>query len=224
LAETLCAHGFKFTDPAKGFEVAEDVDSLIARFWQPSNLWSSKKPFTISPLYRVMIRVVPEEAPGIITVFGCDFWGLDHSVVTLGGLIDFEYQDQYPELQPFADSLKNLSISLYDRLEPSFAYVDKAEGTGRWIKEAIEVELKVLGWINIFGPPFVEKYGEDFLLNLPAYEVRQLKDGGIFHQLIPSIVVNSPSEVDKIQTEVELYCLKGGVKIKCSAPYYILRP
>jgi hypothetical protein len=102
--------------------------------------------------------------------------------------------------------------------------VDESGGTGRYIKEAVKIQIKALGWINMFGPPFVEKYGKDFLLNLPGYEVRELEDGGIFHQLSPSILASTPSEVEKIRERVEAYCSKAGVRLKCAAPYYISPP
>lgn len=213
--------GFLATDPAKNFAIVNNPDQLVKRFWQPSSLWNPEKPFKISPLYRVGFRVIPQEAMDLIASFNCDFWGLNHSVVDISGLIDFEFTNQFYQLEPFAQRLKGLSLLLYEKLGPSFAYIDKAGGMGRFIEEAVQRELKILGWINIFGPPFVERYGNEFLLNLPGYQVKELKDGGIFHQLTPSILVSSEVEARTIQNEIELYCAKAGVRITCLAPYSI---
>jgi hypothetical protein len=224
LARLVRSYGFQFADPKKNFEITEDIDELVSQFWEPNNQWDPRKPFAVWPLYSIYIRVFPEVARGTIASFGCAFWGLDHSIFEIGELVDPEIEDQRRVLEPFTKNLKDISLLLYGKLRPSFAYVDESQGMGRHIKEAVKVQLKILGWINIFGPPFVEKYGKDFLLNLPGYEVRELEDGGVFHQLTPGILANNSSEVDKIQEEVESYCSKAGVRLKCAAPYYISPP
>lgn len=81
--------------------------------------------------------------------------------------------------------------------------------------------LKHIGWVNFFGPPYVERYGRDFLLGLPGYKTEVLPDGGVFHQLSPTFVAADEAEAKRLQREVIAYCRRHGYKVTCFAPYVI---
>jgi hypothetical protein len=67
----------------------------------------------------------------------------------------------------------------------------------------------------------VEKYGRDFLLGLPGHKTELLPDGGVFHQLSPTLVAADEAEAKRLQREVMAYCRRHSRKVTCFAPYVI---
>ncbi|NLF10246.1 MAG: hypothetical protein GX597_00485, partial [Anaerolineaceae bacterium] len=50
-----------------------------------------------------------------------------------------------------------------------------------------------------------------------------LADGGVFHQLTPSIVASDRKAARQLQGQVIEYCSRAGVRVRCLAPY-VLQP
>ena len=221
LAHNLAAQQFLPAEAENNLSPSLDIDRLVTSRWKPRDLWDESRPFEGSSLYRVPFRLIPVTHPDIISSFSCAFYGLAHSTIGIGGLVDFEFKDQRPELEPYAQSLLKLANTLYPILAPSFGWVDESEATGRYIKEAVKTQLKVIGWANFFGPSFVETYGRDFLLGLPGWKVEELADGGVFHQLSPAITADDPKSALELRRRVEKYCADRGLKVRCRGPYYI---
>lgn len=223
LAKRLPSHGFLPTEAPNDPKPSGDIEALVRHEWQPKPTFKPEKPFGGRPQYEVLFRILPVQNPEILSLFSSSFYGLEHSTVQIGGFVTIEPQGQSSALEAYAQDVLELALSLYPHLSPSYGWVDEDEATDRWVTEAIAAELKVIGWANFFGPTYVNKYGRDFLLGLPGWKVTELADGGVFHQLTPSIVASDRKAARQLQGQVIEYCGWAGVRVRCSAPY-VLQP
>jgi len=223
LAKRLPSHGFLPGEPPNDPQPSHDIEAVVRRKWEPNPTFRPDKPFHGFPQYGVSFRLLPMQGPKVLSGFSCDFYSLDHGNVRIGGLVDIAPQPRSSALEVYAQNLLKLALSLYPHLSPSYGWVDEDEAEDRWVTEAIAAKLKVIGWANFFGPPYVNKYGRDFLLGLPGWKVEELADGGVFHQLTPSIVASDRKAARQLQGQVIEYCGQAGVRVRCPAPY-VLQP
>lgn len=87
-----------------------------------------------------------------------------------------------------ASSFLRFAELIYPHLGPAYGWVDEV-GTRLPKEEDVAArKLKYTFWANFFGPPYVERYGRDFLLGAPGWRVEELSDGGILYVLSPSFV------------------------------------
>lgn len=140
--------------------------------------------------------------------------------MSIGGLVDFEFRDQRAWVEPFARKLYELAITLYPELAPAVVSVDNLDST-IGLDDAPKLKLKYINWVNMFGPPYVEKYGREFLAGLPGYQSKDLPDGGIYHQLTPTFLTTDPKGAKALRQEVVAYCADAGLKVVCKAPYHL---
>ena len=137
----------------------------------------------------------------------------------IGTLLDFQFKDERPLVEPFAQRLLAIARDLYPLAKPRYGEV---EGNSEWeSRDIIRVRLKHISWANFFGPAYVERYGRDFLLGLPGHKTEELPDGGVFHQLSRTFVAQSVEEAHRIRQEIIEYCARHGVKVSCKAPFVI---
>ena len=137
----------------------------------------------------------------------------------IGVLLDFQFQDQRPLVEPLAQRLLAIAQDLYPLAHPTYGEV---EGNSDWeSRDVARFRLKHISWANFFGPVYVEKYGQDFLLGLPGYKTELLPDGGVFHQLASTFVAPSEAEAQRLRREVIAYCAQHGLKVTCKAPFVI---
>jgi hypothetical protein len=213
--------GFLPAEPPRHPMPSQDIDALVRSLWEPRRQWNPQKPFQGFALYDVFFRLIPTAHPEILSSFGCGFYGLDNSDAKIGGLVDFEFKNQRPQLESYAQNLLDLAQALYPNLLPSYGWVDEDEALGRWIEDVVKIRLKVIGWASFFGPPYVAKYGRDFLLGLPGWKTEELPDGGVFHQLSPTILTDDRRAAQDMRRRVETYCARAGVKVRCRGPYHV---
>ncbi|MFP3853203.1 MAG: hypothetical protein ACLFWD_02795 [Anaerolineales bacterium] len=99
---------------------------------------------------------------------------------------------------------------IYHSLSPAFSFLDQPVGFTRIAGDPIlDRQLQAIYWQNYFGPPYVEEYGKDFLLNAPGWKKKELDDGGVFLQLGPKI---TSTEEGPSREEVLDYFKDVGVK------------
>ncbi|MBI4317573.1 MAG: hypothetical protein HY675_03705 [Chloroflexi bacterium] len=102
---------------------------------------------------------------------------------------------------------------IYPHLGPAYGWLDEV---GERLYRGQDVPARKLAyifWANFFGPPYVEKYGRDFLLGAPGWRVEELSDGGILYVISPSFVklweVVKPKQVlhyfQQVAPKVRLY-------------------
>ncbi|MBI4318925.1 MAG: hypothetical protein HY675_10570 [Chloroflexi bacterium] len=160
--------------------------------------------------------VEPQWTGHLLATFECEGGKERPTSCRMGALID---REDCVEVEPFAERLVRFGLYSYPLVRPAIGYIDKS-----WAKEPFPADVQrrklvSLGWVNFFGPPYVEKYGRDFLSGIPGYRVEELPDGGVFHQLSPTFLVEDAAVARSLRQEVKDYCAKAGVKISCQAPY-----
>lgn len=157
-------------------------------------------------------------------------WGLALSckdgrtdVLVSGPLLDMELQDQQALIEPLAQRLRGLAWEMHTELQSSIVSIDEL-GRGHGLFEGVmKRKLRYINWVNIFGPPYVEKYGREFLLGLPGYETRELPDGSIYYQLSPTFLTDDSKAARTLRQDVVEYCAQAGWKVICQAPYQIAK-
>ncbi len=77
---------------------------------------------------------------------------------------------------------------LYPHLGPEYGWLDEVGERLHREQDVPARKLAHIFWANFFGPPYVERYGRDFLLGAPGWRVEELSDGGILYVLSPSFV------------------------------------
>ena len=134
----------------------------------------------------------------------------------VGGLLEGVHR---AEVEPFAQRLLALGQECYPLAQPASGYINKA-----WTKEPMDNEVKraklvSLGWANWFGPRYVARYGRDLLLGIPGYKTTRLDDGGVFHQLTPTFLVDDTKAAAALKRAVRAHFRHAGLKVTCQAPY-----
>jgi hypothetical protein len=221
LAQMLANYGFLPAEPPDNPRPFPSIEALVDHWWKPNPRFKPEAPFNGRPQYEVFFRVIPAQFPEVLSTFRCGFYGLEHSTASLGGLLDFEFRDQSSDLESYAQELLKLALGLYPQLGPSLGWVDENEAFGRHVEETVAMELNIIGWVNFFGASFVKKYGREFLKGLPGWKVKELDDGGIFHQLTPSILASDRETTQQLQDQVVDYCRHAGLRVQCRGPYML---
>lgn len=147
----------------------------------------------------------------------------DYLRLSIGGLVDFEFKDQSALVAPFAERLREVALDLWTILSPDYGYVDETSAMHtKSDKHVMRLAFpQVLGWVDIFGRAYIEKYGRELLMGLPGYRVKEIEGQGIMHQLTPSILKQDPSEGPALRKEVEMYLREHGIKARCKGPYQL---
>jgi hypothetical protein len=223
LAQVLPSRGFLPAEPPEDPTPSRDIESLVRHWWKPRSGFRTEEPFDGRPQYEVFFRIVPVQSPEVLSTFRCAFYGLGHNTLTLGGLVDLDSRAPFLNVESYAQSLLDLALWLYPQLSPRFGWVDEDESYGRHAEETVAMKLKVIGWANFLGPAYVESFGQEFLMGLPGWKVEELDDGGIFHQLAPSIVTSDAAGAQELRDQVIEHCRRAGVRVQCRAPY-VLQP
>jgi len=165
-------------------------------------------------------RIVFADLGGLEANFWFDEYHEGGNKLEVGTLLDFQFKDQRPLVEPLAQRLLTIARDLYPLARPMYGEVEG--GMGRWDdRDVLRLRLKHISWVNFFGPAYVEKYGLDFFLGLPGYKTERLPDGGVFHQLSPTFVAPSEAEARRLRREVIAYCARHGLKVTCHAPFVI---
>lgn len=87
-----------------------------------------------------------------------------------------------------ATSFLQFAQLIYPHLEPAYGWIDEVGTRLHRTRDVPSRKLEYIFWANFFGPPYVERYGRDFLLGAPGWRVEELRDGGILYVLSPSFV------------------------------------
>jgi hypothetical protein len=88
-------------------------------------------------------------------------------------------QDVYDNPDALAHGQLTLARLLYPLLRPSYGFVNEPGKGGPLYKDMSNTELTRLAWANFLGPEYVRKYGREFLLNAPCWQVSELSEGGV---------------------------------------------
>lgn len=221
LAHSLMQRGFQFVDfPMPGEEGVvlrqAEIDDYLARTWPPDALQESAQGQLVIPWGRTLMASGMED---LQWHFSMEF-EFGRTAVNIYGALDFEFRDQRAWVEPYAQRLYGLVRALYPELQPALAAVYEFS-TRPIFGDVLKRKLKHINWVNIFGPPYVGKYGREFLLGLPGYKTEELPDGGIFHQLTPTFLTDDPQMAEALRQEVIASCAQASLKVACEAPYYL---
>lgn len=143
------------------------------------------------------------------------------NLLSIHGLID-DNSDNLKELvEIYAGELLKYSQLLYPLLKPAIGRIDKLGVAHNFApSDGKAGRIRSIGWINYFGLPVIEKFGRDFLLNLPGYRCEELPDGSIFHQMTESFFADKAISVKDLREAVNSHFKANGYKfIECKAPY-----
>ncbi len=168
-----------------------------AAYLPDSRRWAFRRIGGRLPSNSVYGRIDPisgelgEEKPEIWTSLNLNvqimFWELaDYLEVELAGPM-WERGWYAIETGLAEDWMQDLLTKTFDlRSEVRPALVDI--GAGYDVRDANktfrqERRIPRLSWANIFGPPYVEKYGKRFLLDAPGFRKEELPDGSILYQV-----------------------------------------
>jgi hypothetical protein len=217
----LMQHGFQFVAfPVPGEEGVilkkTEIDDYIARTWRQDALEASARGEQVISWGR---RLIASGMEDLQWHFSIELQS-GRTAIHLGGLVDFEFRDQRAWVEPYAQRLHSMAHILYPELQPALVSVYEFDARPIF-GDVLKRKLKHINWVNIFGLPYVEKYGKEFLLGLPGYKTEELPDGGVFHQLSPTFLVEDEKMARKLRKEVRKHFSQAGLKVICKAPYYL---
>lgn len=222
LGNLLAQHGFQMAVyPIPGGEgvvlKGTEIGDYLVQTWpkevqERSPVWGDMP----IPYGRTLLAIGMEELQWSLSLG----FKAGHMRAMIGGLVDFEFRDQRAWVEPFARRLLELAQSLYPELQSAITVICET-GTAPSFEDVLQRKLKHINWVNIFGPPYVEKYGRDFLLGLPGYRTEAWADGSIYHQLSPTFLTDDPKAARALRQQVVDYCAQHGLKVVCKAPYHL---
>jgi hypothetical protein len=213
VAHLLISHGLL---PADGvvpnIHPVDDIEDLVRSHTRHhDNFW----------LWIAIFPIVVKDKPDLIAGLWFECIDPRQNRLSIHSLADFEFKDQRQYVEPFAQRLKDLGLALYPLVQPTLGWVDESFSNETDTKESLKLKLRTISWVNFFGPAYIQRYGQDFLLGLPGYKTELLPDGGVFYQLSPTFVATSEKEAKVLRRQVIAYCAGHGLKVTCRAPHYI---
>jgi hypothetical protein len=185
------------------------IQAWMQEDWHPLAKWA------------VSFSIRFDDLPGVSLCFSVDQFNDDENLFQIGTLLDFEFKDERHLVEPTMQRLSVLGRTLYPLTRPWLGCLDEGDSNVMLSTDGRKLRLTHIGWVNFFGPAYVEKYGRDFLLGLPGHKTELLPDGGVFHQLSPAFVARSEQEAKALRRQVIAYCADHGRKVTCQAPYVI---
>ena len=208
LAVRLPAHDLL---PADNDDVAvADVPALVATktHQAPEEL--------LRGTWDVHFRLVPRWTDPFIGGFDCYDTAEGISVCGVGGLLG---RDEQAHVEPFAQRLRAWGQAVYPLARPALGRIDSTAARILYPKEVRRTKLVSIGWVNWFGPRYVERYSQDLLLGIPGHTTTLLDDGGVFHQLTPTFLVDDAKAAAALKRAVRAHFQHAGLKVTCQAPY-----
>jgi hypothetical protein len=97
---------------------------------------------------------------------------------------------QGPHLNRYAKELMELTAKAFPRAGADFGFVGRFPlqlGPEHYYRRPMEV-LR-LSWVNLFGPPFVERWGRDALLDAPGFRTAEIGEDCILHQATEDLIL-----------------------------------
>ncbi len=113
--------------------------------------------------------------------------GLDSRNGRLSVYVDASDVDRERVVQK-AEGLIRLGRLLYPKLQPKLGWIDFTEIGEPSEKQIQATKLTRIMWANFFGSAYVQRYGQEFLLNAPGWLKEELPEGGILYTLSPSVL------------------------------------
>ncbi len=211
LMEETARHGITFWTAREEHRIPHEEWLTVVQSWMQEDMRPLAK-------WRVSFHIRFDELPHVSPYFSITQFDEDTNQFGIGELL---VEDQYHLIEPLMQYLLELGRAFYPIAQPMLGYIDEAYANPTLSKDALKLRLKHISWVNFFGPAYVQKYGQDFLLGLPGYQTELLPDGGVFHQLSPTFVAPSEEEAKRLRQEVIAYCARHGLKVTCRAPYVI---
>jgi hypothetical protein len=96
-------------------------------------------------------------------------------------------------LDALARAQLDLLQALYRRLRPHYGFIDEREGDWDPVKlhkrlrqDVCRVRVPNFFWANLFGAPYIAKYGRELFMNAPGWKKLELDDGGILYVITAS--------------------------------------
>jgi hypothetical protein len=93
-------------------------------------------------------------------------------------LTDGSFEGYVDDLMAFLETVCAATTPAFGRITSSTSMIERLEQT------IVDHRLpeNEIAWAMVFGPPYVEEYGRDFLLNAPGHRVEELENGSILFQ------------------------------------------
>jgi hypothetical protein len=133
---------------------------------------------------------------------------LEHGWLSI--LVDASDIDRERVVQK-AEGLIGLSRLLYPKLQPRLGWIDFTEIGEPTERQIQATKLTRIMWANFFGLEYVQKYGQEFLLNAPGWLKEELPDGGVLYVLSPN-VLHRWSMVSRWEVEAYFHWRVPGVE------------
>jgi hypothetical protein len=96
----------------------------------------------------------------------------------------------------YAQRFLNVGTQMYNVLQPEFGWMERCPSRGYTkLQDVGSLKIPHIYWANFFGPSYVKKVGEEFLMDAPGWKKDSLDDGGILYVLAPhmgSVRKNNP--------------------------------
>jgi hypothetical protein len=199
----------------------EEIEGLISG--SKHSIVQKVEPETGKPLrYSLVFPAYPGNLGNFSNgLFDFEQFDRNTNMITVRGYMNFGIIDQEKLVEPFAQAMKDLAVSIYPLAQPDLGWIDNEKKNPTDNKDVVNLKLSVVSWVNFWGPPYVKKYREDFLANAPGYKTQLIPGGGIFHQLTRNFVAENSAEAKNIRRQVIDYFKAHNLQVKCSAPYSI---
>lgn len=117
---------------------------------------------------------------------GFDVWEIaDYLEIELNGpLFQKEPLMETGLGERYMQDLLRKALEVYPIFRAAFAEIGAQYDLRNPVKTFKEEHrIPRISWTNVFGPPYVEKYGRDFLLDAPGHRAEELEDGSILYQV-----------------------------------------
>lgn len=183
--ETLNKYGdefipdkFDYYEPPKRKYNSDDYSDAL-------DMWLNTKANEISSINEfASSHMIMKKSKGYKVEYNVT-WKKDNTVSfnTVSIIVDLDYFNSSNNVNVFVEFFKELTSVI----EPAYATVRNAKLNG-W-DEPINLTkcLPSMGWITVFGSPYIQMFGKEQLLNAPLFRVNEISDNLVCMQSMKTI-------------------------------------
>jgi len=196
-----------------------EIDDLVDEYYQVDKYHAETgKHIEWSLLMPGFPANYPDIHNNLITMYITQFYTHTNRF-RIGGLLNLDSPSDLKKIEEFTTFLVKISKALYPICKPFIGWIDNTNRNTMNEKDAAKLMLRTVGWINLWGADYVDKYGEKFFLGMPGCKTERLVDGGVNHQLSSSLVTEDRAAAKVLRGQVVDYCAEHDFKVRCYAPY-----
>jgi hypothetical protein len=139
----------------------------------------------------------------------------DTGTLLLSGLVPVELAERYAQI------LRGVAVELFPLALPQLGWIDTSNSTDE--RDVARTRLRVVSWLNMWGPSYLSAYGEGVLAGVPGLATQSVPSAGLVHQATREMFTADRGKTRELRQSVVDHFAAHELTVKCQAPCVLPR-